>query len=161
MNASVLWGVCRAVRAGCAAVQARATPATTVVHRRYVAAAAAAAGGGAAAAAGTGHKRPPPGLGAEATALLASDGTPLLNVVFVNPQIAQNLGSFGRTSIGLGAKVYNIHIYIRHVFYYSCESGLPALLAVLHGIADMSTVRTVVCTDSKGARREADELFAL
>lgn len=157
MNASVSWGVCRAVRAGCAAVQARATPATTVVHRRYVA-----AGGGAAAAAGTGHKRPPPGLGAEATALLASDGTPLLNVVFVNPQIAQNLGSFGRTSIGLGAKVYNIYIYIFDMYFITVvKAAFLALLAVLHGVADMSTVRTVVCTDSKGARREADELFAL
>lgn len=41
------------------------------------------------------------------------------------------------------------------------KAAFLALLAVLHGVADMSTVRTVVCTDSKGARREADELFAL
>jgi hypothetical protein len=30
----------------------------------------------------------------------------LLNVVFVTPQIAANVGSFGRTAIGLGARLH-------------------------------------------------------
>ena len=99
-----MWARGFSVRIGGAvfAGHAAAVPATRVT------AAAAAAGcqrGGARRYKGASHSRPPPGRGAEARGLQTSDGEPLLNVVFVNPQIAQNLGSFGRTSIGLGAKV--------------------------------------------------------
>eukprot|EP00039_Didymoeca_costata_P000330 m.45156 g.45156 ORF g.45156 m.45156 type:complete len:231 (-) comp10200_c0_seq3:49-741(-) len=55
------------------------------------------------------HTRPPAGQGASATMLSdKNDGDPILNVVFVTPQIPTNVGGMGRTCIGLGARFHLI-----------------------------------------------------